>query len=116
MIDDMLFQRGHIMIRIDNVDADDYDTIIPDHYFENVLDLTGEVVDSNGSEYNLVSIDSNDNFVINFTVYENVFATSDGNTVGFGELEVECTGTVIQEDDCDVLRIDTFNAKVTEEL
>lgn len=107
MIDNMLFQRGHITTRIGD-QMDDYDTIIPDHYFQNVLGLKGECIDSNGSEYNLVSIDSDDNFVIVFSVYDNQFETDD-NTVGFEELVVKCTGTVIQEDDYDVLKVDKFD-------
>jgi len=109
MIDDMLFQRGHIMTRINKVNADDYDTVIPDHYFETVLGLTGECIDSNGSEYKLVSIDSNDNFVINFSVYGNDFETEDGAVQSFEELEIKCTGTVVQKDDYDILQIGTYD-------
>jgi hypothetical protein len=108
MIDSMLFQRGHIMIRIGN-QTDDYDVVVPEHYFYKVLGIKGEIIDSNGSEYELVSLDKDDNFEIKFNVYENEFETDDGRIVGFGELIVRCKGQAIQEDDYDILRIDTFD-------
>jgi len=107
MIDNMLFQRGHIMTRIGDR-VDDYDNAIPDQYFENVLGLKGECIDSNGSEYNLVSIDSKDNFVIDFSVYGNDFETEDGAVQSFEELMVQCTGVIVQEEDYDVLQINTY--------
>lgn len=114
MIDEILFQRGHIMTRIGD-ECDDYDSIIPEHYFKSVLGFEGEVVDSSGSEYEVVSLDEEENFVIRFTAYDNVFETDDGDEESFNELVVECTGAVIAEkywnssDLTDVLRIDTYN-------
>ena len=110
MLDELLFQRGCIIARIGD-ETDDYDSIVPDHYFKNVLGLSGEVLDSNGSEYTLVSIDKDDKFVIFFNVYENQFRTDGGEVYEFEELVVQCTGAVVQEDDYDVLRLDTFDVQ-----
>ena len=106
MIDELLFQRGHILTRIGD-EIDDYDVIITDHYFAQVLSLDGEVVDANGSEYEVISLNGND-FEIVFIVHDTEFQ-ADGSTWEFEELIVKCTGAVISEDDCDVLRIDTYD-------
>lgn len=113
MIDDILFLRGHIETRIGD-ERDDFDIVIPEHYFFNVLGLEGEVIDSNGSEYELVTLDG-DNFEIVFTVDENEFETEDGSIVSFNELVVHCTGVIVSDDTFgdygpkDVLQIATYD-------
>lgn len=111
MLDEDLFIRGHIFARLSG-QTDDYDTVIPDYYFQNVLNLTGETVDSNGSEYKLNSLVNGDQFDMTFTVHENEFETDDGKTVGFEELVVQCTGLIIQdviwEDPIDILHVTSY--------
>lgn len=108
MIDDILFQRGCILTRIDN-QTDDFDNIVSDYYFEKVLGLHGEVIDSNGSDYELISLDADDNFEIDFSIADTMFETAHGATWEFEELVVKCTGTIIQENEKDILDIDTYN-------
>ena len=111
MIDEDLFIRGHIDVELDD-QIDDFDCLIPEHYFMKVLGLSGEVVDSNGSDYEVISL-VDDVFLIEFTVDENEFETDDGKIVGFEELVVRCTGTITQRingigDPSDVLTIDNY--------
>lgn len=109
MIDDILFQRGEILTKIDG-ETEDYDVRIPDYYFMNVLGLKGEVIEGNGSQYNLVLIDADDNFVIDFDVDEVDFEKEDGGIVSFTQLIVRCTGKVAQVDnDYDILEIADYN-------
>ena len=108
MIDEDLFIRGHINVRIDDRPIDDYDNVISDHYFEDVLGLTGEVLESNGSVYELHSLDEDDNFDISFIVEPVEFETDSGHIVAFEELVVRCTGTIIPINGSDVLDIKSY--------
>lgn len=108
MIDKDLFIRGHILTKIDD-EIEDYDCRIPDYYFMTVLNLTGEVIDSNGSQYKLIKIDEEDNFVIEFDVDEVEFEEDNGDITSFRNLVVLCAGKVIQVDDYDVLEIEDYN-------
>ena len=103
----MLFQRGHILIRIGEK-VDDFDSLIADHYFEKELSLVGEVVDSEGSEYKVITQDG-DHFAIEFSVYGNLFEIEAGGEAGFEELTVKCSGIVATEDDTDVLQITSYD-------
>lgn len=109
MIDEHLFIRGHIDVRIEDRPIDDYDVIIPDHYFEGILGCTGEVIDSNGSEYQLKELTADDYFDIIFTVHDTEYETINGTIVAFEELVVQCTGHVIQVNGCDTLDITTYD-------
>ena len=108
MIDDILFQRGHIDVRIGDRDIDDFDIVIPEFYFEDILGLTGEIVDSNGSDYELHYLDAFDEFDISFIVDPVEFEIDGGNIIGFDKLIVRCTGTIVPIDGKDVLDIDTY--------
>ena len=113
MLDKDLFLCGHIDVALDG-HVDDFDCLIPEHYFFHSLGLKGEVTDSNGSDYTVISLDADDKFVIDFTVYENEFESLDGTTTAFSELEVRCTGTIIQQpngfgDMHDILEIKTYD-------
>ena len=112
MIDDLLFQRGHINVRIDKGNIGDYDMVIPDYYFENILGLTGEVVESNGSQYELHDLNQFDEFDISFLVEPVEFETDSGHIVSFENLVVRCTGILRAIDGGDVLDIYTY--KVTD--
>jgi len=105
----MLFQRGHIDVRINDRPIDDYDIVITDHYFEGILGCTGEVIDANGSEYELVELTDDGNFDIIFTVDETEYETINGTIISFEQLTVRCTGHVIQIDGGDVLNIVTYD-------
>jgi len=110
MIDIKLFQRGHINVRIYGGAIDDYDVAITDFYFEGILGCTGEVTDSNGSEYELAAdLTWDDHFDIIFTVEPAEFETINGTIVSFEQLIVRCTGQVIPIDGRDVLDIKTYD-------
>jgi hypothetical protein len=116
MKDDILFQRGHIDVKfIGSEYVEDYDCLIPECYFEQVLGLEGEIIDSNGTDYEVISLDEEDNFVIDFFSYENEFETEDGNIVGYEELHVRCTGQIISkyvdftQEDKDILLIKKYD-------
>lgn len=112
MIDPDLFIRGHIDVRINDNYIDDYDVAIVDHYFEGILGLKGEVLDGNGSAYELIELTNDDNFDIIFEVDAVEYQTIDSNIVAFETLTVRCTGHVIQMNGRDVLNIETY--KVTD--
>ena len=107
MLDDLLFQRGSLLTQIGD-QCDDYDSLIPDYYFKHTLGLKGEVIDTNGSEYNLGRLVGADMFTVTFCIYETPFETTDGEIVGFSELIVKCEGSIIQQNGADVLDIKTF--------
>ena len=109
MIDPDLFIRGHILTRINDRPIDDYDIVIIDHYFEGILGYNGEVIDSNGSEYKLGELTSDDYFDIMFTVADTEYEATDGTMLAFEELIVRCTGHVIEVNDCDVLNIMSYD-------
>lgn len=114
MIDDILFQRGHIDVQFVGGECiDDFDCLIPECYFEQVMGLKGEIIDSNGTDYELVSLDEEENFVIDFVSYENEFETEDCHVVGYEELHVRCTGQIVPHynsyKDKDILLIKTYD-------
>ena len=108
MIDDELFLRGHIETRIGARPIDDFDIVIPEHFFESVLGLTGEVIDSNGSDYTVNSLDENDNFEITFEVDPVDFETED-KIYELEYLVVICKGTIVPIGDKDVLDITDYD-------
>jgi len=108
MIDDILFQRGHIETRIGERTIDDFDIVIPEHYFEDILGLTGEVVDSNGSDYEVIDLSWDDHFDIIFTVDAVEFETINDTPFNFEQLIVKCTGNIVPINGKDVLDIKTY--------
>lgn len=111
MIDELLFQRGHIDVRIGD-ECDDYDVVLGDYYFHHVLGLAGEVCDSNGSEIEDYDLGPNDTFEIRFRIDERLFQKDDGEIVGFDELTIKVKGQIVTENyhgDYDVLRIDKYS-------
>jgi hypothetical protein len=106
MIDEDLFVRGHIDVRIDSLFGD-YDQIIDEYFFTKIKNLVGEVDDSDGSEYEVLNLHG-DAFEIKFDLASREFVCEDGKTAGFDNLIVKCTGTVEQKDDYDTLDIKTF--------
>jgi len=113
MIDELLFERGHIFVQLrDRID--DFDNLIPEYYFTHILGLTGEIVDSDGSTYevnyyNQLTGHTNINFILDRQTFE-----TDTETYEVDELIVQCQGYVIEIDGRDVLSIYNYAVLSTE--